>query len=473
MTKAKGTILAGAAQLPATRLDEGALALARIDAAIEDAASKGVELLVLPEGAYPCYWLPGVDDYRAADVLSNDAFLSHLGAHAKQHGLHVVCGFVEDNGEQLRNAAVVIDDHGAVIGRSYKSILWGDDNKVFTPGDKLEVIDTRLGRVGIAICADVRAPETTTGLAARGAELIVVPTCWVNLKRRPGEYYNPQPDFLIHARAREISRPFVCANKIGVETDLLSYCGYSLITDSTGHAVAKAPADEPALVTATIELGRGDVPALPDWTLDRIITTMPAESPTVGNDDTFRLAALPGSLLTESSEADALRELAADGVAVAASSVPSEEIADELRVYARTLGIEFVGYPRDERVMLARFGSYSALPGTAIPSFGPARALALDGAAVLFVMDPPDDLVLLRARAAENQVYVVAVGAQSATIIGPDGTIISHTASWDIRAVTASIDLRAAANKVVFPGTDIFEQRKPQAYAAAFGRSGR
>ncbi len=469
MMSRKKAIRVGAAQLRAARLAEGRLALERIDAAIDEAAAQHVELLVLPEGAYPCYWLPSVEAYRQAGVIANDDLLSRLGRKARQHGMHIICGFVEDDGEQLRNAAAVVDAHGDVVGRSYKSILWGDDNKVFAPGQELKVIDTSLGRIGIAICADVRAPETTAGLAAQGAELIAVPTCWVNLKRRPGEFYNPQPDFLIRARAWEIRRPFVCANKVGVESDLLSYCGMSLITDASGNTLAKAPPHLPALIVTEIEPGRDTPSPLPEWTRDRLTTTMPAEAPNVGEGEPIKLAAIPGSLLHRTDRnRDPIRELADLGAAVAISSVPSEDIANEIRVYARALGIEFVGFPRDERVMLGHFGSYCALAGTAVTSFGPTRALALDGAAILLVMDPPENLTLLRARAAENRIYVVGVSQTTATIVDPDGAILTHTGSWDARPVVVTIDLSTAQNKVVFPGTHIFEQRKPKAYAAAF-----
>ena len=469
MTVRKRTIRAGAAQLPATTLDQAVHALELIHDAIDRAAGQGVQLLVLPEGAYPSYFLPSVEAYRSARVLPNNRFLGMLGDRARRHGMHLVCGFVEDRGDCLHNAAALIDDAGTVIGIARKSFLWGDDNKVFAPGRELRAFACKLGAVGIAICADVRAPETTAALAWRGAQIIAIPTCWVNTAREPGAYYNPQPDFLIEARSREIAVPFVCANKFGRETDSLSYCGYSLITDAQGHVLAKASPDQATILTADIQAARARKPALPDWARDRIVCTQPAEEPDIGPDGTVRVAAVPTTrIMPGDDDHDVLRSLAAEGVQVVALALPSAKIAEEMEVYARSLGIELIGRAGDSRVLCGSFGSYGALRGSEMLSFAPARALALDGAAILFVTDPPDDLVVLRARAAENKVFVVGTSARSALIIAPNGAILARSADSDSQPVIAMVDLESTRDKYVFPGTHIFEQRKPHLYGEAF-----
>ncbi len=459
-----------AAQVPATRLSEGSRALGLIDTAIADAAARQVDLLVLPEGAYPSYYLLGVAEYRAAGVMPNRDFLAWLGDRARRHRMHVICGYVEDQGDCLCNAAALVNDAGDVVGIACKSFLWGDDNRVFRPGDRLEAFDTRIGRIGIAICADVRAPETTAGLAALGAQLIAVPTCWVNVKRRPGEYYNPQPDFLIEARGLEIGVPFVCANKFGVETDTLSYCGFSLITDADARVLAKAPPDAPALLCAEVQPTRSRLPAIPAWARLRLFDSARAEEAAVEADEPVKIAAIPSaSLIHADGGMELLRRLAAGGVVAAVSALPSMAAADDVALLARTLGIEMVGYAEPERMRLAAFGGYAALSGDDVRSFAPARALSLDGAAVLFVIHPPNALPLLRARAVENRVVLAAAGAETACIIGPDGAVLAQTASDPCEPVAATVDLASVRDKIVFPGTHIFEQRKPRAYAAAFG----
>lgn len=46
---------------------------------------------------------------------------------------------------------------------------------MLTPGSDLTVIDTELGRIGVAICYDIRFPELAGLYAARGCQLLVYP----------------------------------------------------------------------------------------------------------------------------------------------------------------------------------------------------------------------------------------------------------------------------------------------------------
>lgn len=475
MVQTRNTIRVAAAQLPAITLNRASQALDAVCDALERTAEMGVDLLVLPECAYPAYCLPSVEAYRTADVIPDAEFLAILSERAKRHRLHVICGYVEDRGDRLHNAAAFIDDAGEVIGRTRKTFLWGDDQRLFAPGDDLPVFDCKLGRLGIAICADVRAPEVPAALAHRGAQLIAVPTCWVNVAKTPGQFYNPQPDFMIHARTRELGVPFVCANKFGTETDEIGYCGYSLITDANANVLASAPPDEASILTAELELRAPHRLALPEWTRERICSSQPAETPASASPDTIKIAAIPGALGVFANGADGTAEqldpiqsLAAEGVAVVASSLPTSEAAANANTYARSLGMRLIAYPFSSRVMWDAFGSYGVIAGRNAVSFAPARALALDGAGVIFVTDAPDDDKILRTRAVENRVYVVATADRFAIVIGPDGAVLARCQGSDLCPLVVPVDLAAARDKQVFPRTDAFEQRRPQIYARIF-----
>ena len=58
---------------------------------------------------------------------------------------------------------------------------------------------------------------------------------------------NPQPEFLVSARAREFSVPFVCANKAGRETETVAFCGRSMVVRGDGTILAEAPAKDETL----------------------------------------------------------------------------------------------------------------------------------------------------------------------------------------------------------------------------------
>ncbi|MCK4658650.1 MAG: hypothetical protein KAV82_03935 [Phycisphaerae bacterium] len=463
-----------AAQLPASKLTDPAAALANIHRAIDQAAEQGAELLVLPECAYPAYYLGSVEAYHAATVVDNATFIADLSERARRHAMHVVCGFVEKRGETLANAAVAIDDRGKVLGIYRKTFLWGDDNGVFAPGEEVAPLRTRWGNIGIVICADARAPETIAALAAQQAELVCVPTCWVNVAQSPGEFYNPQPDFLIEARAREFALPFVCANKFARETPQLDYCGYSLITDHTGRVLAKASPDRPEILCVEVGFNKPNVTNLADEIRDRLETDAPPEQPEIGKLSEITVSAVPASCLLPLADDeeghDLLQSLAAGGTNVVATTLPDEGTNESFVVYARSLGLRLIGWAVRDRVVSEVFGSYAGIPGDRIGSYGVARARALDGAAILFVTDMPEDMAILRTRAAENRVYIVASGESTAAIIGPGGEVLAACHPTDPKPVTEMIDLRLAADKLVFPGTDIWAQRRVQACRAAFGK---
>ena len=105
----------------------------------------------------------------------------------------------------------------------------------------------------MVICAETRAPEILATLAADGAELLAMPTCWVNGSRTPGQFANPQVDFLIEARAREFGLPFVCADKSGLELAGVGMSGKSRIVAADGSLVAEAPATGETVIIARIE----------------------------------------------------------------------------------------------------------------------------------------------------------------------------------------------------------------------------
>lgn len=465
------TLKVGAVQLTARTLSEADLALTDIEAAIKDAAQHKVDLLVLPECAYPAYALGSSDAYKSAKKLKSKAFLKKLSGWAREHSLHIVCGFVDDENKRLRNAAVVIDADGNECGRYTKSFLWGADNDYFEPGDTLKPIDTPLGKIGVFICADGRAPEIATGLANQGAELIAVTTCWVNAAQTTNEYRNAQAEFMIRGRAIECGVPIIAANKCGTEGDT-PYCGMSQIVDAGGEVISIAPSDQPKLITAEIPLGHPKHTEVPSWTQRRIFS---AYEPIIPNRDELgeiKIAVAPTECVFPKPETDGmppLEQLANEGTNVVGTALPDPETADRLDIYCRALGMSLVGFPFVERLMIESFGATGCIESEHLETFAPMRIMALDGASIVFVVGEEVSQELLRTRAAENCIYVAHASARSATLVDPSGKVIDRTKPNQPSILTATIDLRQSANKEVFPQTHIWQQRKPELYAQAFG----
>jgi len=114
------------------------------------------------------------------------------------------------------------------------------------------------------------------------------------------------------------------------------------------------------------------------------------------------------------------------------------------------------------------------LAGGPVESFAPARSAMLKDAQV-FVADPTatgkcPDLRLLRARAAENRMFVVAAGTDRAVIIAPNGAIMAESLEGRSMIVVARLVPDAAADKQMAPGTDVVLGRRPELYERSLKR---
>jgi len=464
------TIRVAAGQVTARPMNEAEVTLASLQATIASAAGQKADLLVLPECAYPAYLLGSTSAYRSGTHLSSTAFVDWLADQAARHGLYVVSGFVEDDGERLYNAAVLIDDRGREIGRSRKTFLWHADRDWFIPGDDIRPLDTPLGRIGIAICADTRVPEILATLLADGAELIAMPTCWVNGARTPGQFQNPQVSFLIEARAREFDVPFVCADKTGLEMPGVGYVGLSRIVAADGTLLAEAPPTGEAVIAAELPLRRPRPLHVESRLRDRLLSAQTPRRPSADGPRKVTLAAVPQAAFRERLARDLGRQwwqyLREKGIEVVAAQAADEASVPQVAQLASGFGITWLGTGDPSPASLPAQARIGRIPDGKVQSFADARVLALDGADLLVCFDAGEDqdLAVLCTRAAENRVFLAAAGERSAAIIGPDGQVLARSGTDNRSEAVAEIDLAAASDKLVAPRTDVFDQRPVEVF---------
>lgn len=239
--------------------------LDRLDAALAD----GPDLVVLPEASYPAYFLGSRDAYDRAGVLPDTDVQSALAERARRSGSFIAAGLVQRAGEgaegqvALENVALLFDRSGSVVARQPKRFLWHFDRTWFQPGQRSEVVTLAEGRAGIVICADTRLPEITRELALKGTELLIDCTAWVSSGREAAALNSPQVEYMMPARAMESGAWILAADKVGTEARSIVYAGRSGVIDPRGRWIVQAPADEPGVVTATIDLDEAGGPPLP------------------------------------------------------------------------------------------------------------------------------------------------------------------------------------------------------------------
>ncbi len=99
---------------------------------------------------------------------------------ADKHNMYVVVPIPEIDGDKLYNTAAFIDRNGRVIGKYHKyqptigEMEWG-----VIPGTDAQAFDTDFGKVGAAICFDMKFVEIGQRLAANGARLVVFASMFI------------------------------------------------------------------------------------------------------------------------------------------------------------------------------------------------------------------------------------------------------------------------------------------------------
>jgi len=214
------------------------LNLAKAEAALSRAADSGAQLAVLPE-----MWSCGYD-YRglAKHAESSPAVIARLVRLAAERKLVVVGSLPETVDGKIYNTATVIDG-GKVVG-SYRKLhmfsTMGED-RFLSPGNQVLVVPTSVGKLGVAICYDLRFPELFRKMALDGAEIICLPAEWPKPRQ---EHWRT----LLRARAMENQLFVVAANCCGVQGKL-DFFGMSLLLSARGEVLAEGAESDAELIT--------------------------------------------------------------------------------------------------------------------------------------------------------------------------------------------------------------------------------
>ena len=196
---------------------------------IEQAAASGAQIAVLPE-----MWSTGYDYRHLAGLAERTPeVIEQLCAVSRANDMVLVGSLPEKNDDKLYNMATVIDK-GEVQGVYRKLHMFSTmgEDRFLSPGDSTLVLDTSVGRIGVAICYDLRFPELFRRMALDGAELICVPAEWPKPRQ---EHWRT----LLRARAIENQLFIAAANCCGIQGKL-DFFGMSLLISARGEVLAEA-----------------------------------------------------------------------------------------------------------------------------------------------------------------------------------------------------------------------------------------
>ncbi|MBF0190678.1 MAG: carbon-nitrogen hydrolase family protein [Magnetococcales bacterium] len=227
---------------------------------MEAAVARGARLLVLPENF--SYFGGNEEEKRAArEDPENGPSLAFLKGFAARHRVWIVGGSIPladlASGKAL-NTCFVVDETGSVCARYDKMHLFdvdvGDGSRYresdqVRPGTRPVVVQTPFGRVGLAICYDLRFPELFRALVAQHAEIFTLPAAFTVVTGR--DHW----ETLIKARAIENFAYVLAAGQWGQHAAGRQTYGRSLVVEPWGMVVAQC-ADGVGFALAPLERER-------------------------------------------------------------------------------------------------------------------------------------------------------------------------------------------------------------------------
>jgi len=213
--------------------------LTKLEHYTREAAAKGAELVLTPEGFLEGYVGNDVntdltrEKYFAIGETIDGPSINRVRELARELKIHFGLGFAERQGTRMFNSFVVFAPTGE-IALHYSKAHNANDEPYNTTGRSFPVAATPLGHLGALICYDRQFPETARILAIKGAQLILVPAWGA---------HGDMNDAMMRTRAFE--------NSVWVAFVHPKRC---LIIDPGGKIVARDSGDADEVVTARIRL---------------------------------------------------------------------------------------------------------------------------------------------------------------------------------------------------------------------------
>jgi nitrilase len=227
---------------------------------LERAHAQGAALAVLPEN-FPIMGRREADKVAAAEPGGEGPIQAFLGHCARELGMWIVGGTIPIRDEKepgrVAAASLVFDERGRCVARYDKIHLFDVDipgreeryreSATVVPGVEPVVTTTPLGRLGMAVCYDVRFPELFRVLESQGAEIFSLPSAFTAPTGRA------HWELLVRARAVENLCYVLAPAQSGTHDNGRETYGDSMIVDPWGQVVARVAQAGPGLAVAEID----------------------------------------------------------------------------------------------------------------------------------------------------------------------------------------------------------------------------
>lgn len=229
---------------------------------LAQAAAAGAQLAVLPEN-FALMGRREEDNTAVREQEGRGPIQVFLAEQAARHRLWLVGGTLPLRAmvgqERVRAACLLFDDRGRQVARYDKVHLFDvqvvgsaeryAESATIEPGDRYVVADTPFGRLGLAVCYDVRFPEQFRAMVGQGMVIATLPAAFTATTGKA------HWEVLLRARAIENQCYVIASAQGGRHANGRETYGDSLIIDPWGEILDRLP-QGPGVVLAELDLPR-------------------------------------------------------------------------------------------------------------------------------------------------------------------------------------------------------------------------
>jgi len=221
--------------------------LAKLQALLEDLRSRPGDVWVFPE-----MWPSGFSLTERRRLAEENAVCREwLRNFARRARGTLIGSMLELARGRAYNQAYAIGPRGETLAAYRKIHLFefGGEHRHFSPGRRVVSFPSPWGRIGLAVCYDLRFPELFRRLSKAGVRLVFVPSAW---PRDRLDHFLA----LLKARAIENQCLVVGLNKVGPgrHEKPVVYGGHSAVFGPWGEKLAEMGA-RPAVLSLELDLG--------------------------------------------------------------------------------------------------------------------------------------------------------------------------------------------------------------------------
>lgn len=225
------------------------------------AVDKGASLVVLPEN----FAIMGKEETDKVAVRESDSggpIQEFLSQQAKKHAIWLVGGTIPRISScetKIRATCALYNDTGEQVACYDKIHLFDvsvvDSEERYTesdtiePGDTTVVVDTPFGKLGLAVCYDLRFPEMFRNMIYQGMEIIALPSAFTAITGKA------HWEILVRARAIENICYVLAAGQGGYHVNGRETYGHSMVVGPWGQIVNEL-ANGSGLICAELDLDR-------------------------------------------------------------------------------------------------------------------------------------------------------------------------------------------------------------------------